>query len=163
MLDALEGFDKPLETSKPAKEEAKGNPEAAPPSAQELIWSEEFMQQASIEFERNIRMMMAEAGAEGGDPDFAENLLKVSQEAASKVFESHPEQGAAFADTLRFLAEGTESLSVPFCSTKLVTMSNLLLHFRLSLMKQLWQKCWRKWLLDQMGDSVKVLLEIWVA
>jgi len=109
----LEGFDKPIQPSKP-KENVKSVTTETPSAASaDVMWSQEFMQQASAEFERNMRLMMADAGAAGGeDSDFAENLLKVSQEAASKVFENHPEQGASFADTLRYLAEGTESLQV---------------------------------------------------
>ena len=87
----------------------------------ETVWSEEFMQQASVEFERNIRMMMAESASTGEDTDLSESLFKVSQEAAAKVFENQPDQafGASFADTLRYLAEGTESLQVqPTCSCK---------------------------------------------
>lgn len=76
------------------------------------MWSEEFIQEASLEFEKNIRLMMAESGGATGDSEFAESLLKVSQEAAAKVFERQPDQGASFADTLRYLAEGTESLQV---------------------------------------------------
>lgn len=80
---------------------------------EEVVWSEEFIQEASLEFEKNIRMMMAEtASGTGCDSQFAESLLKVSQEAAAKVFERQPDQGTSFADTLRHLAEGTESLQV---------------------------------------------------
>ena len=70
------------------------------------------MKQASADFEKNIRMMMAQNGGEGAE--FSENLFKVSQEAAAKVFENQSDDafGASFAETLRFLAEGTESLQV---------------------------------------------------
>jgi hypothetical protein len=88
--------------------------EAAAPTS-DVVWSEEFIQEASLEFEKNIRLMMAETASGGsGDTEFAESLLKVSQEAAAKVFERQPDQGASFADTLRYLAEGTESLQVEF-------------------------------------------------
>jgi predicted nucleic acid-binding protein len=109
--DALEGFDKPLQV--PKSKDVKT--EAAAPTAQssDVVWSEEFIQEASLEFEKNIRLMMAEtASGSSGDSEFAESLLKVSQEAAAKVFERQPDQGASFADTLRYLAEGTESLQV---------------------------------------------------
>lgn len=107
--DALEGFDKPI-PSKP-KEDAKPDAAAATKET-DIVWSEEFIQEASLEFEKNIRLMMAESGGASGDSEFAESLLKVSQEAAAKVFERQPDQGASFADTLRYLAEGTESLQV---------------------------------------------------
>ena len=80
LTDALEGFDKPIQPSKPKEEEVKQEA-----SASDVVWSEEFLQQASVEFEKNIRLMMAETGNAGDDAGFAENLLKVSQEAASKV------------------------------------------------------------------------------
>jgi len=71
------------------------------------------MKQAATEFEKNIRMMMAESATSADDADFSENLLRVSQEAASKVFESQSvDGGASFAETLRSLAESAESLQV---------------------------------------------------
>lgn len=105
--EALEGFDKPVSTPK-AKEEKK---ECMEPE-NDVIWSEEFIKQASVEFEKSIKMMMAESGASGNDSEFAENLIKASQEAANKVFENQPDHGASFAETLRHLAENTESLQV---------------------------------------------------
>lgn len=105
--EALEGFDKPINSSK-VKEE-KGTTKVP---EKDVIWSEEFIKQASVEFEKSIRMMMAESGASGNDTDFAENLIKASQEAASKVFENQQDHGASFAETLRNLAESTESLQV---------------------------------------------------
>jgi len=104
--DALEEFDKPIVTSKPNDEVKDDAPKDDPVN---LDWSEEFMQQASQEFERSIRSMMAESGS-GGSSEFAESLIKASQEAASKVFEGQTDAGVSFADTLRSLAEGTESL-----------------------------------------------------
>ena len=104
-LDALGGFDNPkvgVAQKQEATDETKVN---------DTVWSEEFMQQASAEFERNIRLMMGESGSDIGD--FSESLLKVSQEAAAKVFENQADSfGASFADTLKYLAEGTESLQV---------------------------------------------------
>ena len=105
--DALEGFDKPIVPSKPNVEKIQ-RPDEDPT---DVAWSEEFMLQASQEFEKNIRTMMTESGL-GGDSDFTESLMKVSQEAASKVFENQSDNGVSFADTLRSLAEGTESLQV---------------------------------------------------
>ena len=103
--DALEGFDKPLVSS-------KGKNDVAPEmKTDEVVWSEEFMQQASREFERSIRSMLEESTS-GENSEFAESLLKVSQEAAARVFENQADQGVSFADTLRHLAEGTESLQV---------------------------------------------------
>ncbi len=110
--DALEGFDKPIQVNTKSKEETK--PEAATPKDSDVVWSEEFINEASKEFENSIRQMMAETGGASGDSDFAESLLKVSQDAAAKVFQRQPDQGASFADTLRYLAEGTESLQVEF-------------------------------------------------
>ncbi|KZS08519.1 Peroxin 19 [Daphnia magna] len=108
--DALEEFDKPLQVPK-LKDDTKSETPAPAEQVAEVVWSEEFIQEASLEFEKNIRLMMAEtASGNGGDSQFAESLLKVSQEAAAKVFERQPDQGASFADTLRHLAEGTESL-----------------------------------------------------
>jgi len=103
--DALEGFDKPIVPSKPNVEKIQ-RPDEDPT---DVAWSEEFMLQASQEFEKNIRTMMTESRL-GGDSDFTESLMKVSQEAASKVFENQSDKGVSFADTLRSLAEGTESL-----------------------------------------------------
>ncbi|XP_046447097.1 peroxisomal biogenesis factor 19-like [Daphnia pulex] len=108
--DALEGFDKPLQVPK-TKDNVKAEAAAPTDQVSDVVWSEEFIQEASLEFEKNIRLMMAEtAPGASGDSGFAESLLKVSQEAAAKVFERQPDQGASFADTLRYLAEGTESL-----------------------------------------------------
>ena len=107
--DALEGFDKPIPSSKPKPEEIKPTEVAQA----DMGWSEEFMKQAATEFEKNIRMMMAESASSGEDTDFSENLLRVSQEAASKVFETQSgDGGASFAETLRSLAESAESLQV---------------------------------------------------
>jgi len=104
--DALEGFDKPAVASKP-KEEVKA--ETAANNPMNLDWSEEFMQQASQDFEKSIRSMMAESGS-GENSEFAESIIRASQEAASKVFEGQTDTGVSFADTLRSLAEGAESL-----------------------------------------------------
>lgn len=107
----MEGFENPISVSKAndVKPESKASKQT------DAVWSEEFIQEASLEFEKNIRLMMAETEGTSGDSDFAESLLKVSQEAAAKVFERQPDQGASFADTLRYLAEGTESLQVNYC------------------------------------------------
>ena len=108
ILDALEDFDKPIPSSKLKKAE-----EVKPTEVAQADWSEEFMKQAATEFEKNIRMMMAESATSADDADFSENLLRVSQEAASKVFESQSvDGGASFAETLRSLAESAESLQV---------------------------------------------------
>lgn len=105
----MEDFDKPIPTAKSKPEEVK--PEEA--AQTDMGWSEEFMKQAATEFEKNIRLMMAESAASGDDSDFTESLLKVSQEAASKVFETQSgDGGASFAETLRSLAESAESLQV---------------------------------------------------
>lgn len=108
----MEGFDKPIELIK-SNVEVKSDA-TLPSKETDVVWSEEFIQEASMEFEKNIRLMMAETAGATGDAEFAESLLKVSQEAAAKVFERQPDQGASFADTLRYLAEGTESLQVHF-------------------------------------------------
>lgn len=112
--EALEGFDKPVST--PATKEEKASPSKATGLEKDVIWSEEFMKQASVEFEKSIRMMMVESGASGNDAEFAENLIKASQEAAAKVFESQQDNGGSFAETLRHLAESTESLQVSICN-----------------------------------------------
>lgn len=104
--DALEGFDKPIVTSKP-NDEVKAETVKSDPI--NLDWSEEFMQQASQEFEKSIRSMMAESGSEVNS-EFTESLIRASQEAASKVFEEQNDAGVSFAETLRSLAEGAESL-----------------------------------------------------
>lgn len=111
-IDAFEGFEKPVQISKTKEKVASS--EAAGSKDSDIVWSEEFIQEASMEFEKNIRLMMAETAGTSGNTDtnFAESLLKVSQEAAAKVFERQPDQGASFAETLRYLAEGTESLQV---------------------------------------------------
>lgn len=102
------------DATKNKEEILKTKAEAAPTQDTDIVWSEEFIHEASKEFENSIRQMMAETSGSSGDSDFAESLLKVSQEAAAKVFERQPDQGASFADTLRYLAEGTESLQVTF-------------------------------------------------
>lgn len=152
-IDALEGFDKPVQSTKP-----KEDPKPAEASSADVVWSEEFLQQASAEFEKNIRLMMAETGgAAGDDTGFAENLLKVSQEAAAKVFESHPEQGASFAETLKYLAEGTESLQVIHLMLIAVLhdLHRSVLH-RLNLTKPHLQKCWKRWPLGLMEMPVVI-------
>ena len=111
----MEGFSKPVvaesATAASSEEEASDNPAT---KTNEMIWSEEFMMQASAEFEKNLRLMMADNTKSGGDTELSETLFKASQEAAAKVFEGQQDQafGTSFADTLRFLAEGTESLQV---------------------------------------------------
>ncbi len=111
----MEGFDRPVvPQAQPAAAAAKAAEagKSVEGDGKEVVWSEEFMKQASADFEKNIRMMMAQNGGEGAE--FSENLFKVSQEAAAKVFENQSDDafGASFAETLRFLAEGTESLQV---------------------------------------------------
>ena len=133
-IDALEGFDKPAVASKP-KEEVKA--ETAANNPMNLDWSEEFMQQASQDFEKSIRSMMAESGS-GENSEFAESIIRASQEAASKVFEGQTDTGVSFADTLRSLAEGAESLQVQTINIyPLMTSTSSNSVYRLTMMKQL--------------------------
>nr|CAH0113324.1 unnamed protein product [Daphnia galeata] len=93
----LEGFDKPALQVPKSKDDVKA--EAAAPK---------------------IRCETASGGS--GDTEFAESLLKVSQEAAAKVFERQTRSGSIFADTLRYLAEGTESLQTEVDEATLAKM-----------------------------------------
>ncbi|KAG8238701.1 hypothetical protein J437_LFUL018391 [Ladona fulva] len=128
LLDsALEDFDTPSKSAevRPKPAEDKQNVPKSDDESLGSMWTEEFIKQATSQFEQNLQSILSSGSLEGArSDDVGETLQKIAQAAAKAVSEDSEEGefSATIAQTLKNLSEGTTNLQSPMSEEDLMKM-----------------------------------------